>query len=172
MKKATDTLYCVKCGSDSLVKDGEKAYRCGHCGFTYFHNAAAASGAIIVFNGKILLLERALEPSKGKLDIPGGFVDYHESNEQALSRELYEELQLSVSDSDLSYLFSYPNEYLYKDVRYYTVDSFFELILKAEPTLILQQSEVSNFYWVDPKTLNLDDLAFDSCKRALTSYLG
>ncbi|MEP0177977.1 MAG: NUDIX domain-containing protein [Paraglaciecola sp.] len=171
MNNVTESLYCVKCGSASLAKDGEKSFRCSDCDFTYFHNVAAASGAFIVFNNKILLLERALDPAKGKLDIPGGFLDYGESNEQALCRELFEELQLSVADSEMSYLYSFPNQYLYKGVVYHTVDCFFELILDSEPSLVLQQSEISNYYWVDPKTFNLDELAFDSCKRALTSYL-
>lgn len=171
MNNGTEKLYCVKCGSASLVKDGEKSYSCSQCDFTYFHNVAAASGAFIVFNNKILLLERALDPEKGKLDIPGGFVDYGESNEQALCRELFEELQLSVSDSKMSYLYSFPNQYLYKDVVYHTVDCFFELKLDTKPTLVLQLSEVSNYHWVDPKEVNLDDLAFNSCKQALTKYL-
>ncbi|MFT2090338.1 NUDIX hydrolase [Paraglaciecola sp. 2405UD69-4] len=170
MSNSTETLYCVKCGKASLTKNDEKSYRCNHCEFTYFHNVAAASGAFIKFNNKILLLERALDPAKGKLDIPGGFVDYGESNEQALSRELYEELQIVVKESQMSYLYSFPNQYLYKDVVYNTLDCFFEVCLDTAPKLILQQSEVSNYCWVDPKTLNLEDLAFNSCKQALTNY--
>jgi hypothetical protein len=62
----------VKCAQPSLNKEGEKAYICNLCGFVYVHNVAAAVCAIIVCNQQILLVERAQQPSKGKLDFPGG----------------------------------------------------------------------------------------------------
>jgi NAD+ diphosphatase len=62
----------------------------------------------------MLMVQRAQQPSKGKLDFPGGFVDYNGSNEQALITELLEELQLPIDN--MEYLFSYPNRYLWLDV--------------------------------------------------------
>ncbi len=125
MHNNDSTLHCVKCAQPSLIKQGEKTYECALCGFVYFHNVAAAVCAVIVCNEQILLVERAQQPAKGKLDFPGGFVDYDESNEQALTRELMEELQLPIDN--MQYLFSYPNRYLYKDVLYSTLDNFFYL---------------------------------------------
>jgi ADP-ribose pyrophosphatase YjhB (NUDIX family) len=151
------------------MKQGEKTYRCTLCGFVYFHNVAAGVSAIIVCNGKILLVERAQQPAKGKLDFPGGFVDYDESNEQALTRELLEELQLSIDN--MQYLFSYPNRYLYKDVLYSTLDSFFEVRLDTQPALVLQQEEVSRYIWLDVTSVLVMDLAFVSGQKALQAYL-
>ena len=91
-------MHCAKCAQPSFVKQGQKAYRCDSCDFVYFHNVAAAVCAVIVCNGQMLLVERAQQPCKGKLDFLGGFVDYDESNEQALTRELLEELQLPISN--------------------------------------------------------------------------
>jgi NAD+ diphosphatase len=159
----------VKCAQPSLIKQGEKAYRCTLCGFVYFHNVAAGVSAIIVCNGKILLVERAQQPAKGKLDFPGGFVDYDESNEQALTRELLEELQLPIDN--MQYLFSYPNRYLYKDVLYSTLDSFFEVRLDTEPALVLQQEEVCRYIWLDVTSVLVMDLAFVSGQKALQAYL-
>jgi NAD+ diphosphatase len=169
MDNNDSTLHCVKCAQPSLIKQGEKAYRCTLCGFVYFHNVAAGVSAIIVCNGKILLVERAQQPAKGKLDFPGGFVDYDESNEQALTRELLEELQLSIDN--MQYLFSYPNRYLYKDVLYSTLDSFFEVRLDTEPALVLQQEEVSRYIWLDVTSVLVMDLAFVSGQKALQAYL-
>lgn len=163
------TLHCVKCAQASLVKQGEKAYRCQLCDFIYFHNVAAAVCAVVVCNGQILLVERAQQPSKGKLDFPGGFVDYDESNEQALKRELLEELQLPIEG--MQYLFSYPNYYLHKDVLYSTLDSFFEICLDTKPALVLQQEEVSRYFWLDVAKVNAKQLAFTSGKHALAEYL-
>jgi NAD+ diphosphatase len=169
MDNNDSTLHCVKCAQPSLIKQGEKAYRCTLCGFVYFHNVAAGVSAIIVCNGKILLVERAQQPAKGKLDFPGGFVDYDESNEQALTRELLEELQLPIDN--MQYLFSYPNRYLYKDVLYSTLDSFFEVRLDTEPALVLQQEEVCRYIWLDVTSVLVMDLAFVSGQKALQAYL-
>jgi NAD+ diphosphatase len=169
MLNAESTLCCVKCAQPSLVKQGEKAYRCHSCDFVYFHNVAAAVCGVIVCNGQILLVERAQQPSKGKLDFPGGFVDYDESNEQALTRELLEELQLPIGH--MQYLFSYPNRYLYQDVLYSTLDSFFEIHLSTKPALVLQQEEVSRYLWLDVSNVDSNQLAFVSGQHAMAAYL-
>ena len=164
------TLHCAKCAQPSIVKQGQKAYRCDSCDFVYFHNVAAAVCAVIVCNGQMLLVERAQQPCKGKLDFPGGFVDYDESNEQALTRELLEELQLPISN--MAHLFSYPNRYLYKDVLYSTLDSFFEINLDSKPALILQQQEDSCYLWVDVSAVDDKQLAFTSGQNVLAQCLG
>ncbi|WP_339725678.1 NUDIX domain-containing protein [uncultured Paraglaciecola sp.] len=162
-------MFCVKCAQPSLVKQGEKAYRCNLCDFVYFHNVAAAVCGVIVCQGQMLLVERAQQPCKGKLDFPGGFVDYNESNEQALKRELFEELQLTINV--MQYLFSFPNQYLYKDVLYSTLDNFFEITLHTKPALTLQQEEVSRYLWLDLESVETKELAFASGQAALAEYL-
>ena len=52
----------------------------------------------------MLMVQRAQQPSKGKLDFPGGFVDYNGSNEQALITELLEELQLPIDNMEYFFL--------------------------------------------------------------------
>ena len=51
-------------------------------------------GAIVIIDGKILLVKRKTEPEIGKWSIPGGHVDIGESLESAVERELYEETGL------------------------------------------------------------------------------
>jgi 8-oxo-dGTP pyrophosphatase MutT (NUDIX family) len=96
-------------------------------------------------------------------------VDYNESNEQALKRELLEELQLPVNN--MQYLFSYPNSYLYKDVLYSTLDCFFEITLDTKPGLILQQEEVSRHLWLDVSSLTIQELAFTSGQHAFAEFI-
>jgi 8-oxo-dGTP diphosphatase len=55
-------------------------------------------GIVIVCNGKIVLVKRGNEPSKGKWSIPGGLVDLGESLEQAVIREAKEETCLEVEN--------------------------------------------------------------------------
>lgn len=169
MREHQQSLFCVKCANASLVKEGQKAYRCQACDFVYFHNVAAAVGALIICDEQVLLVKRAQQPGKGQLDLPGGFVDYAESNEQALKRELFEELQLAVNT--MQYLASYPNHYLYQDVLYHTLDCFFVVNLTTKPNVILQQSEVSTYDWFNLSNIPLEQLAFESGRSAIQKYL-
>lgn len=162
-------MFCPQCSKPSFEQFQGNQYRCIECEFTYFHNVAAAVALIIRYDNKILFTRRALEPASGLLDLPGGFVDPGESLEQALIRELLEELNLDVTNP--TYLFSCPNQYLYKDINYDTCDTFFELRLDALPSVEKEDSEVSEVCWVDIKDLGLQQVAFESTKRALSRYI-
>jgi len=107
LKKLFD--YCPSCGSKNMHFDGIKEFSCNVCSFTYYHNVAVGVGAILECGGKILLIERGKDPGKGKLDLPGGFVEPKETAEEALSREVREEIGINVGP--LKYLGSYPNVY-------------------------------------------------------------
>lgn len=48
-------------------------------------------GALVVEDGKILLVRRATEPLKGEWSLPGGVVEVGETLEQAVLREVREE---------------------------------------------------------------------------------
>ena len=118
--------YCGQCGA----RAGEQTarwggpFRCEACGFTLFFNAAGAVAAIIRrADGRALFVRRAKDPAKGKLGMPGGFIDPGENAEEALAREVREEVGLEIRDA--RYLSSHANEYDYAGVRYHTVDLFF-----------------------------------------------
>ena len=99
--------YCPKCSAAALRPSSPKSIRCSECGFEYFFNAAGAVAALIVNqNGELLVTVRAHDPHKGKLDLPGGFIDPGESAEHALAREIKEELNLDIED--MQYVASAP----------------------------------------------------------------
>jgi ADP-ribose pyrophosphatase YjhB (NUDIX family) len=58
-------------------------------------------GAVIIQDGKIALIKRGNEPSKGKWTIPGGLVELGESLEAAVIRETKEEISLEVDNPRL-----------------------------------------------------------------------
>ena len=92
-------VYCPRCGSHNFAINGERSRRCADCGLTYYANASASTAAIITNSkGEVLLTTRAFEPAKGKLDLPGGFVDMYETAEEALIRELKEETGYITDD--------------------------------------------------------------------------
>lgn len=159
-------LYCPQCGKQSLTSASmpTKQYRCGQCDFTFYQNAAAAVMVALCCEDEVLIAIRGREPGKGMWDLPGGFVDPDESLEQAAVRELYEELNLVVSEP--CYISSNPNTYLYKEVEYKTCDAFFMVQLDSKPE-ITAQDDVAEVKWVKLKDVALDKFAFNSAKVAV-----
>ena len=45
------------------------------CGRSWYPNPAPAVGAAIVSGGRALVTVRAREPYRGKVDLPGGFLE-------------------------------------------------------------------------------------------------
>lgn len=58
-------------------------------------------GAVLVCNGKILLVKRSGKPGRGKWSIPGGLVELGERVEQTLMREVEEECSLKIENPKL-----------------------------------------------------------------------
>jgi 8-oxo-dGTP diphosphatase len=53
-------------------------------------------GAVVVKDGRVLLIRRANEPSRGRWSIPGGTVELGETLAQAVAREVLEECQVDI----------------------------------------------------------------------------
>ncbi|MBN2182683.1 MAG: NUDIX domain-containing protein [Sedimentisphaerales bacterium] len=159
--------YCPSCGSKEIYFDNIKMFRCEACSFTFFHNVAAAAAAVLEYEGKILTIKRDLEPAKGKLDLPGGFVDPKETAEEGLRREIKEELNIDLGE--MKYLGSYPNIYKYKGVPYNTCDLIFYSKINAFPTQ-LEKSEIEELVLIDPANIPADKIAFESTIKALELF--
>jgi 8-oxo-dGTP pyrophosphatase MutT (NUDIX family) len=157
-------LFCTRCGKKALQRKGEKRYLCKQCGFVYFHNPAAAVAAIVRCGQETLFALRKHTPAKGKLDFPGGFVDPGESMEEALYRELLEELGWKSPPS--SYLFSIANVYHYEGVTYQTVDGYFEIRCPEKPQFAAGD-DVAEVVWRDPATVDPQEVAFVAMREAL-----
>ena len=119
--------FCPKCGSAEFHPEGERSLKCKNCSFHFYINSAAAVAALIPDSeGRLMLVTRGVEPDYGKLDLPGGFIDPGETPENALKRELREELGLKVKS--MRYLGSAPNEYLFSGMTVFTLDLAFLVI--------------------------------------------
>lgn len=157
--------YCPRCGSHNFAINGERSRHCSDCGFTYYANASAATAAIITNSkSEILLATRAFEPAKGKLDLPGGFVDMNETAEEALIRELKEELNIDVRNPQ--YLFSIPNEYNFSGITVHTLDMFFKIEVNDD-IQIQTNDDVASAQFYDLKIVNTEDIGLNSIKKAI-----
>lgn len=160
--------FCPRCGQRTIAIQGDGALCCSACEFLLYMNAATAAGAVIADEqGRILLLRRARDPSKGKLGIPGGFVDRGESVEEAIVREVREEVNLEVTE--LEYLYSYPNRYFYREITYVTADLFFACRVK-DWSALKALDEVDGCELIPLDKIRDEELAFPSVKVALEAY--
>ena len=123
------------------------------------------AGIIQDESGKILFIRRKREPSKGKLSLPGGFVDPGENVESALIRETKEEVNLSIVSA--RYLCSSPNHYDFRGVTYTVADFFFVALVESFQPLSPQQSEVDGIHFLPLTTETISQLAFPSLSYAL-----
>jgi mutator protein MutT len=150
------------------VERNDKSKICRQCGFHYYLNAVAAvAGFIVNANGELLLCKRAKKPQKGTFDLPGGFVDVGETAEEAVKREIKEELNLVPKS--LKFLFSVPNEYLYSDFVVRTLDLFFLLEID-DFSVIKCKDDVSDYVFLPLNEIDIDKIGLKSIKIAVEKF--
>lgn len=161
--------YCPVCGSNKYIVNNEKSMRCETCGFVQYINSSAATAAFIQNrNGDLLVCRRGKEPAKGTLDLPGGFVDGNETGEEAIIREIKEELDGEVKE--LKYLFSLPNLYEYSGLTVPTLDMIFSCQLQSTDNL-KASDDVESFEFVALKDVKPELFGLQSIRKAVTMFL-
>jgi NAD+ diphosphatase len=160
--------YCPKCGSVDFIFQADHSFHCGDCGLHYYINSSAAVAALIEnVSGNLLLIRRSKDPMKGKLDLPGGFVDVLETAEEALQREIKEELNLEIKE--FQFFASSPNRYLFGGVVYFTLDlAFMCKIMNFDN--IKPDDDAADYIFLPAAQINLEEVGFDSIKKIIASY--
>lgn len=114
--------------------------------------------AIVYFNDEngtsILLIERGIEPFKGKWALPGGFVNIDELLETACKRELKEETGLEVKKMEQFKTYDAIN----RDPRHRTISVIYsaEISQKAE---VIGGDDAAHAKWFPVN--DLPEMAFD-----------
>lgn len=111
---------------------------------------------------------RGKEPHKGTLDLPGGFVDIGESGEEAICREIREELSLEAES--LEYLFSIPNDYLYSGFVVRTLDMFY-LVKVQDFSHLKPDDDVSDIEFFEFDKIDLSRIGLNSIRQAVERFL-
>ena len=77
--------------------DDRPRLTCLDCGFVVYENPKIVVGAVCVWQRKILLCRRAIEPSKGLWTLPAGYLELNETAEQGAIREAWEEARARIA---------------------------------------------------------------------------
>jgi 8-oxo-dGTP diphosphatase len=118
-----------------------------------YKNPALAVDGVIIKNHIIVLVKRSNPPFEGQYALPGGFVEFGETVESALIREIVEETGLKVKIKSLIGVYSDPN----RDPRGHIISIAFRAqIIGGE---VLSGSDASEVRFFDIR--NLPRLAFD-----------
>jgi len=105
--------FCSVCGAAVSVRvpTGDRLPRhvCDACGAIHYRNPRLVVGALPVWEDRILLCRRAIEPCHGKWTLPAGFMENGETIAEAARRETEEEANARIALGDMYTLISVPH---------------------------------------------------------------
>lgn len=140
--------------------------RCPLCGRSWYRNSAPAVGAVIVEDGRALVTVRAHEPEKGRLDVPGGFLNAGEHPVDGLVREVREELGVEVEVDGNPVLLAV---HTYgRDGAYVLAMGFGARIRSGEPR---PADDVAGILWVTEEELDSLDFAWEHDREMVRAGL-
>jgi NAD+ diphosphatase len=89
--------YCGRCGTPTIGKPSERAKECPRCGLTSFPRLSPAIIVAVERDGSLLLAHAHRQPP-GFYSVLAGFVEPGETLEQAVMREIKEEVGIDVAN--------------------------------------------------------------------------
>ena len=89
--------FCSRCGGPMVQTDENRAFGCESCGYLSYPVITPAVIVAVTKEDK-LLLARSFHFPKGRYSVLAGFVEPGESLEEAVRREILEEVSLKVKD--------------------------------------------------------------------------
>jgi ADP-ribose pyrophosphatase YjhB (NUDIX family) len=105
--------FCTHCGGATTLRTppGDNLPRqcCDHCDVIHYSNPKFVLGTLPVWEDKILLCRRAIEPRKGFWTLPAGFMENGETTMAAAERETTEEAGAHIRLLALYTLISVPH---------------------------------------------------------------
>jgi ADP-ribose pyrophosphatase YjhB (NUDIX family) len=128
-----------------------------------YRNPVPTVDAILQRGSKILMIRRKKDPFKGRLALPGGFVNEGETVEDAVIRETKEETSLEVEPVEILGVYSDPR----RDPRKHIMSVVFVGIIVGGSDNAGDDAE--KIEWLDMEKIDPNDVAFDHM-RILDDY--
>lgn len=158
--------YCSECGSDRIgldIPEGDNRERhvCPECGAIHYTNPRIIAGVLPVWEDRILLCKRSIEPRRGLWTLPAGFLENGETLQQGAERETLEEARARVDIHDIYTIFNLTHiNQVYIFFRGTLVDGRYAAGDESEDADLFTADEIP---W--------DELAFPTIRKTLEYYL-
>ena len=156
--------FCTACGhptSDQIpLGDHQVRQVCTHCRTIHYVNPKVICGALVIWEDKVLLCRRAIEPRYGLWTLPAGYMELFETMEQGAARETREEAEAEVEIEQLYCMYNIPRiGQIYVLFKSKLVEGKFGA---GEETIESRLFEEHEIPW--------KELAFPSAERTLRHY--
>lgn len=132
--------YCGACASAMKLVPGERCMKCTSCGMMAYPRISPAMMVLIRKDDKILLAKHAVSPTN-RYSALAGFLEAGESAEEAVHREVFEEVGLKVHN--LRYFNSQSWSFPHSLMIAYTAD-----YLSGE--IRIDEKEIADARWFGP----------------------
>lgn len=156
--------FCTGCGNTVELKipngDDRERFVCTSCEYIHYVNPRVIVGCLPVYEGKVLLCKRAIEPRLGYWTLPAGFMENGETTPQGAARETWEEARAKVSKLELYRIFDVP--YISQVYMFYRCD------LDDGEFGVGPESLETGLYAEDE--IPWSEIAFPVVREALTEY--
>jgi ADP-ribose pyrophosphatase YjhB (NUDIX family) len=159
-------VYCQRCAhalvERYVAEEDRTRLICDACGFVHYMNPRVVAAAIVSHDNRVLLQQRAIEPSRGLWTFPGGFLEIGETPEAGAMRETKEEVGLEVEILNLLGVYARPHVGIVLVVYEAT---------SARDDATVADSESLAVRWYAADDIPWPDLAFDTTAQALREWL-
>lgn len=156
--------FCTACGHKTIdqIPLGDHNVRqiCTDCGTIHYVNPKVICGALALWQNKVLLCRRAIEPRYGLWTLPAGYMELFETMDQGAARETREEAEAEVEIEQLYCMYNIP--------RIGQIYVLFKTQIVAGQFGAGEETIESRLFSEDE--IPWEDLAFTSVERTLRHY--
>ncbi len=158
--------FCSICGSPVALSipagDNRERFVCTNksCATIHYENPKIITGCLPIFEDKVLLCKRAIEPRYGLWTLPAGFMENGETTEQGAIRESWEEAKANLRVEHLYALYNLP--YINQVYFFYKAELTDTNFAAGEESLDVKLFSEEDIPW--------DELAFGVIEKTLKYY--
>ena len=145
-----------------MVPPGDDRVRlvCPECRYVAYQNPLIVVGSVAVWEERILLCRRAIEPCRGLWTLPAGFMEENETTQEGAAREAFEEAGARIEIGDLLGIYQLP--------RISQVHFFYRArLISPEIAAGAESLKVALFDWAE---IPWPEIAFPTVRWALRDF--
>lgn len=152
-----DHKFCGRCGQQTTFMKGERGAECSHCKLIVYPRISPCVIVLVTRGDEVLLAKSVAHKDSPRYSTLAGFIEAGESAEQAVHREVYEEVGIKLHNLRYknSQTWPYPHQLMLGyEAEYLSGD------------IVLQEEEIHDAKW-----WHIDELPQYSSAFSISGYL-